>query len=859
MRTAAGAFATVILMGFLSNPVPAQTEEWPVLKVYDRDHLDRIALPLGGIGTGTVSLGGRGDLRDWEIMNRPAKGYIPNVGERYGPFFAIFTRSPHGDTRAKVLEGPLPLSAYENSHGSTTVNHGLPRFRECEYAAAYPLAQIRLSDPDMPVRVRLMGFNPLIPGDAERSGLPLAVLRFEVRNTSKSPLQVTVCGSLPNFIGRDGSQTSQTWTGDRTATGGKDNLNVFRSTHDVQGIFMTSSGVNPKDQAWGTIALTTSASETTSHRVSWLPGGWGTPFLDFWDDFSRDGTLDPRKGRDEETPMASLAVTCSLEPGSSREITFLLAWHFPNRYTWTPDNTDADRIGNYYTTRYRDAWDVAERTQPELAALERKTLEFVTTFCASSLPDVVKEAALFNISTLRTQTCFRTPDGRFFYGSCTHVWNYEQATAFLFGELARSMRDTEFMHATDQDGLMSFRVGLPLERAQNFGKAAADGQMGCLMKLYRDWQLSGDDDLLKRAWPAAKRALEFCWIPGGWDADRDGVMEGAQHNTMDVEYYGPNPQMGIWYLGALRAMGEMARYLGEDDFAETCRRLSHKGRDWVDQNLFNGEYYIHRIKPPQDKSEIAPSLLVGMGAADPTQPDYQLGEGCLVDQLVGQFVAHVCGLGHLTDPDHVRSTLRSILKYNGRQNMFGHFNCMRSFVLGDESALLMASYPKARPRNPFPYFTEVMTGFEYTAAVGMLYEGQRDEGLGVIRNIRDRYDGRKRNPFDEAECGHHYARAMASWAAVLALSGFQYSGVSGSMVFAAQAGNFFWSTGDAWGNCRLTRQGDRIRIELDVRHGKISLKCLILEGFGSHTWDSPIMLCVNDTISVTVNREGVTY
>jgi uncharacterized protein (DUF608 family) len=224
------------------------------------------------------------------------------------------------------------------------------------------------------------------------------------------------------------------------------------------------------------------------------------------------------------------------------------------------------------------------------------------------------------------------------------------------------MREVEFAHATDDRGSMSFRVGLPLNRARDFSRAAADGQMGCILKMYRDWQLSGDEALLRRLWPTVRKAVEFCWIPGGWDADRDGVMEGCQHNTMEVEYYGPNPQMGLWYLGALRAAEEMARHLGEKDFARECRRLFESGRAWIDAQLFNGEYYLHRVVPPRKKEDIAPGLLVGMGAGDVTHPDYQLGAGCLVDQLVGQFVAHVCGLGPLVDPAHARATLRSILR-----------------------------------------------------------------------------------------------------------------------------------------------------------------------------------------------------
>lgn len=507
-----------------------------------------------------------------------------------------------------------------------------------------------------------------------------------------------------------------------------------------------------------------------------------------------------------------------------------------------------------------------KKTVPESAELEAKTVEFVDLFCRSTLPDVVKEAALFNVSTLRSQTSFRTPDGYFFgweglcdrqgccWGSCTHVWNYEQATAFLFGELAMKMREVEFGYATDERGLMSFRVGLPLERARQFGKAAADGQMGCIQKIYRDWQLSGDDDALKTLWPNVKKAVEFCWIKGGWDADRDGVMEGCQHNTMDVEYYGPNPQMGLWYLGALRAAEEMARYVGDTAFAEQCHDLFDQGRHWIDTYLFNGEYYIHEVRTPKDRKDIAECLVVGMGAQDISRPDFQLGEGCLVDQLVGQFVAHVCDLGYLADAEHIRETLRSIYRYNRIEEVYEHFNCMRSFVLGQESALLMAGYPKSRPEKPFPYYTEAMTGFEYAAAIGMLYEGQIEAGLQCIQDIRDRYDGLKRNPFNEAECGHHYARAMASWAAVPALTGFHFSNVTHTMKFAAKPGTFFWSNGYAWGMCTLRKNGRGMEVDLCVAHGQLALKRFELRSFGQTEFDRLETLASERSLQFRVKR-----
>ncbi|MBN2308289.1 MAG: hypothetical protein JXR94_04925 [Candidatus Hydrogenedentes bacterium] len=832
--------------------------KWPVLKRYDGDHLARIALPIGGIGTGTVSLGGRGDLRDWEIANRPNKGFVP-MARRTGPFFALYARAAGAEPVARALEGPLDVSAYEGAHGATAPNHGLPRFSTCSFAAAYPLGQVVLSDRAVPLTARIEAFNPLIPGDPEASGIPVAVLRFVLKNRTAKRVAASVCGTVPSFIGTGIADASKRGT----------NRNTFRRGHGVRGVFMHCASGDTTAEAWGSMALATTAKGAVSFRTDWRDAGWGTPLLEFWDDFSQDGRLEERGAGSGECPIASLAAEVVVPARAERSVTFLLAWHFPNRYTWTPCAAEgacreADRIGNYYAERYPDAWAVAEKAAAGLAPLERKTVAFVRAFCASDLPEPVKEAALFNLSTLRSQTCFRTPDGRFYgwegcsnqggccHGSCTHVWNYEQATAFLFGSLARTMRDVEFAHATSDTGLMSFRVNLPLERARDHGKAAADGQMGCIMKMYRDWRLSGDDALLERLWPNVKKALSFCWVPGGWDADQDGVMEGCQHNTMDVEYYGPNPQMGSWYLGALRAAEEMARYLGDEPFAATCRRLFEQGSRWIDENLFNGEYYEHQVRAA--KGRVADGLRAGMGSAPSAEPEYQLGPGCLVDQLVGQFMAHVCGLGYLLKPAHVRKALRSIMKYNLCEGMTGHFNCLRSFALGDESALLMASYPKGRPANPFPYFTEVMTGFEYTAAVGMLYEGQEKQGLRCIENIRSRYDGRKRSPFDEAECGHHYARAMASWAAVVALTGFQYSAVDGVMTFAPRQGRFFWASGEAWGTCRIACTAERARISLTVLHGGLALSEFVLADWGRRIFDRRARLTPGKTLRFGISR-----
>jgi non-lysosomal glucosylceramidase len=474
-------------------PIPSrllQDASWPVLRYYTPDHLARIALPLGGIGTGTVSLGGRGDLRDWEIMNRPAKGFVPSGGGT-SPFFALYAKFPGKAAICRILEGPQESFEFEGGFGSPVPNHNFPRFRECAFAAAYPFGRVILTDADLPLEVHIKAFNPLIPTDPEESGLPMAALCFELHNKSRDNLEAAICGTLPNFIGMDGWDARPDWKGDPVIQGASRNRNEFRRSAQVQGIFFQSEGVDPKSPAWGTMALVTSPESRVSHRISWAREEWGFPLLDFWDDFSRDGRLEKRiKGERTEAPAGSLAVELAVPPQGSKQVWFLLTWHFPNRYSWTPKHStphEEDWIGNYYCSKSRDAWESAEKNLLRLEALQAKTADFVRTFCRSDLPEVVKEAALFNVSTLRTQTCFRTPDGRFFgwegssthegccLGSCTHVWNYEQAVPYLFGSLAATMREVEFAQATDSNGMMSFRVHLPLSRAHDFGKAAADG------------------------------------------------------------------------------------------------------------------------------------------------------------------------------------------------------------------------------------------------------------------------------------------------------------------------------------------------------------------------------------------------
>ena len=283
---------------------------WPMLKHYDQDHLANIAMPIGGIGTGTVSLGGRGDLRDWELMNRPAKGFAPrgDGGRGNEPFFALYAKPAGGSAVTRALEGPVDVSEYQGASGSVAVNHGLPRFAQCAFAAAYPLAQVQLSDPQVPVAVCLEAFNPFIPANADDSGIPIAVLRYTLTNRTNKRVTASVCGSLPNFIGNDGVEELA-----------QANRNRFRKATHCQGIFMDSKGVEPTAISYGTMALTTTAKTGITYRTAWKKAGWGTSLLDFWDDFAADGRVEKRPGEGVDMPSASLVVRTNILPKATQD------------------------------------------------------------------------------------------------------------------------------------------------------------------------------------------------------------------------------------------------------------------------------------------------------------------------------------------------------------------------------------------------------------------------------------------------------------------------------------------------------------------------------------------------------------
>jgi non-lysosomal glucosylceramidase len=811
-------------------------------RVFEGRQLKMISFPLGGVAAGSLGLGGRGQLRDWEIFNRPNQGGSPAYA-----FPAIWIQSGNSKPIAHVLESRI-LPPYQGDSGLGSNNApGLSRLQGAKFTGQYPLAHIEFEDRRLPVKVELEAFSPFIPHNPDDSGLPVAVLRYRVTNPGMTSVKIGISFSIDNPVAANPSKSSPFLKSDTR-------LNEYRTGQQFEGLLMSNPSLPSDDPMHGSFVLAAMPDEKTNmtHWRGWPKEAWWTAPLLYWDEFSKHGQLGTEP--DPRNAVGSLCQQTTIAPGQSGTLTFLLAWHFPNRTPdwcgWSaPPGKGNTIIGNYYATRFKDAWQAAQYTATHLPRLEKSTRAFANAFRESTVPDVVKEAASANLSTLASTTCFRTADGEFHgfegsndsvgccFGNCTHVWNYETATQFLFPSFARSLRSVSFGYSEDDAGGIRARQFLP-EGLPRYPLVAADGQMGQIMHAYLGWRLSGDNAWLQTTWPKIKKAIAFAWEPNGWDPDKSGVLTGVQHNTYDVEFYGPNPLCGIYYLGALRAGEEMARAAGDTASAAEYRRIFDQGSHWIDANLFNDEFYIQQIRGiPSNK--IAQHLRGGMGTEGTEDPQYQVGKGCLIDQLLGQYLAHVTNLGPLVSQANVQTTLRSIYSYNYKRTLVDHDNVERTFALNNEAAMVICDYGKApRPRIPFPYFAEVMTGFEHATAALMIYSGMVEEGIECIHNVRARYDGEKRSPWDEAECGHHYARAMASWTSFVAVSGFEFDGAQSSIVaiprVAHKKFNSFWSTATGWGTFayRPIAAGG-IRFTIQVLAGTLPCHSCEISGSGS--------------------------
>ena len=517
-----------------------------------------------------------------------------------------------------------------------------------------------------------------------------------------------------------------------------------------------------------------------------------------------------------------LARQVKLAPGASATVTFVVAWHFPNLSLSGP----LRKAGRYYATKFSSAHAVAHYVAGHFDRLARETRLWRDTWYDSTLPYWFLDRTLLNTSILATSTCFRLANGRFYgwegvgccEGTCGHVYHYAHAAARLFPELERTTREKiDFGLAQMPDGAIHFRGEF-----NDF--PAIDAQAGAVLRALREHQMSADAEFLRRTWPKIKLATQ--WLIAK-DDDNDGLIESNQHNTLDTDWFGPVAWLSGLYLAALAAAAEMADEVSDPAFAEQCRNIFEVGRKNLVARLFDGEYFINLVDPKHLNA-------------------INSGKGCEIDQVFGQSWAFQLGLPRVLPEKETMSALKSLWRYNFSPDVGPYrevYKPGRWYAMAGEAGLLMCSFPRrdwdfaqARGQGSADwaagYFNECMNGFEHQVAGHMLWEGLTLEGLAVERAVHDRYHASRRNPWNEIECGDHYARSMASYGVYLAACGFEYHGPKQHLGFAPKLSpeNFkgAFTSAEGWGSFSQKREGAKWQADLAVHWGQLTLKTIAL-------------------------------
>ncbi len=778
-------------------------------EVYSGKELAYIGMPIGGLFSGTVYLGGDGKLWLWDIFNEYKEG-VRN----------ITLQDWEGKQKVKPRDGAnfiIPVSPeypFEQGFGIKIDKDGktwersldFKGFDDITFKGQYPLAEVKYRDSELPVEINLQSFSPFIPLDLDASSYPSTIMHYKVTNKLSEKVNIELSGWLENAVLNNSENNTK--------------VKLINSIDEAAGNIILSCAAHTDSEEIKNHADFGNMSLLLMDSVENSKGEAGVQFQTDNKLFFPNNDGKYASAEHGEQLLGALSKNVTLKSGETVEITFIISWYFPNLQL----HPKAKSGYRHYRKNFKNSEEVALEIAEKFSDLYIKTTTWRDTFYNNStLPHWFLNRTFLNTSTLATETCYLLDDGRFWAwegigccpGTCTHVWHYAQAMGRLFPEVEKRLREnTDFAIIDESTGGIDFRGGI------NVDKYAADGQAGIVLRAFRDYQTSADDTFLKNNWDNIKLTLKYLIDLDEEDGKANGTIYGEQHNTLDAEWYGNIPVITSLYLAALAASIEMAKVMNDTNAENEYRSILEKGKKNIEK-LFNGEYFVQNEDPDHKDA-------IGIGA------------GCYIDQVFGQGWAFQVGLGRLYNEKMINSALDSLWKYNFvpdvgpfRKSMSPKING-RPYAIDGDAGMVMCTWPLGGKRDDwekhwqFGYFNECMTGFEHQVASHMIWENKLDYGLSVIKAIHERYGAGKRNPYNEIECSDHYARAMASYGAFIAACGFTYNGPKGKIGFVPKLNPdnfkaaFTGSTG--WGSLQQIRTVTSQVNTIQILNGKLELQ-----------------------------------
>ena len=772
-------------------------------------------MPISGICTGQVYLSGDGRLWYWNLEAEKRKA-----------------NNPKGISYLKPAKVGSPIDVgFAIQTGDKTRTLDSAGFSNVTFTNQYPIGKVDFADDDCPIDVNLEAWTPFIPLDRDESSYPVVVMRYTLTNNSETPQEVSIAGWTQNISNRKIGKKGK-GKGKGEVKGKK--VSVYREFDNISSIecsAVLSDAAATKNRTDNcTMAIGVLGNERPE-LVNLTKKGRGASGV-----FAADAK--PKHDAKTETPFAeqasvSLGRTLTLEAGKSKTVSFTVSWSFPLVAYGVQFGPRGVTLGrNHYATRFP----TAEKASSELARTESelfsKTKLWADTWYDSTLPHWFLERTFITIDCIQTQMGQRVfPKGsqtdiynfeegvRCCPGNCTHVWHYAQGLSRIFPVIERENRDKiEYgLGFYPKDGAIAHRYV-----KGKFGDAI-DGNCGTILRVLRESQMTTDYSFLKKMWDRVKLSMDH--VIKKWDPDEDGMLAGAQHNTLDEPWFGQVHWLINLYHASLKAAALMAQQMNEPELAKRYQQIVDKGAPAMVDLLWNEKfgYFIH--KPGDADTEKHGST-----------------NGCHIDQVLGDSWLHNVGIDPILPQDKIRRALKSLWKYNFTPNVGDFRKVMKEgrwYAAAGDAGLVMSSFPygkiepKSGNKNYAGYLNECMTGFEWQVAAHMIWEGMLEEGLAIGKAISDRYQPDSRNPYNEIECSDHYSRAMASYGAFIAACGYRYDGPEGKLAFGPRMKQddfrAAFTTAEAWGQFRQIVKDGQQENAIEVRFGKLSLKQLTLD------------------------------
>lgn len=797
--------------------------------------LKYIGMPVGGIGAGQVYLGGDGQLWYWDIFN--IKRIQP--GGPGDKFYINPMTQDHQFDQGFAIRIKKLLPTFSTPIVKPLSNNG---FSDIAFKGEYPIGKITFKEPNFPVSVNLNAYTPFIPTDHESSDFPAIVMEYTLSNDSQKEVVVELFGWLQNMANFKTANVGEGVEGSHINT-------IVKNENTLQ--LITSSMVSTENKElpdFGNMTLTLIEGDKA----------WATPKTS--DDIAYN--LAEVSSSNEDTAEAILGKNITgaigkeitLKPGEKKTLTFIMSWYFPNvhrKESGLNPLKNKENLRWNYSKKFNSSADVANSIIAKQHYYLNTTKAWNKNWYNSTLPPWFLDRTFVNTSTLATTSCYKLDDltddpdneGRFYtmegvylgYGTCTHVFHYEQALGRVFPNLARQLRtQIDYGLSFKENGIIQYRGELDQGKHLDYYDGsgyAVDGQAGTILRAYREHTTSINNEYLKNYWPKIKKSIEFMI---NHDATKtgepDGILEGGQYNTLDRMWYGKIAWTSSMYNAAVQAGAAMANEMGDKRFARRCVQIARLGKKNMSELLFNGEYFINIL----DSDNLRP-------------PNTYL--GCYIDQILGQSWALQVGLPRILPKQESVSALKSIYKYNYQKDIGAYLDTasiknVRFYALPGESGTVMCSFPRGgiekvpgKINNDWEklsvgYFSESMTGFTYQAAAHMIGEGLVEEGMTMIKAIHDRYSPSKRNPYNEVEYGNHYTRAMSSYGAFVAASGFKYHGPKAFLSFDPKVNpedfKSAFITAQGWGSFSQQRFEGKQENTITLSYGTLELSTLEL-------------------------------